>query len=92
METISDRRKGVIQIANLQNPVKAIRAKCLECSCGSSTEVQLCPVTDCALYPFRFGRNPYRTKREMTEEQKAACVARLAEAQARKHGNVSDCV
>lgn len=49
------------------SPLKAIRLKCLECSCGSSNEVKLCPVTKCALYPFREGHNPYTKKREWTE-------------------------
>ncbi len=61
------------------NPVKAIREKCIDCCCGSANEVKLCTVESCALYPFRFGKNPYRTKREMTEEQKAAARKRLAE-------------
>lgn len=26
----------------ITNPVKAIRAKCLDCCCGSSNEVELC--------------------------------------------------
>ena len=39
-------------------PVKAIRAKCLDCCCGSPSEVRLCPCTDCQLYPYRMGRNP----------------------------------
>lgn len=42
------------------SPLKAIRLKCLDCCCGSSNEVKLCPVTSCALYPFRFGKNPNR--------------------------------
>ncbi len=62
---------------NLTNPVKAIRAKCLDCSCDSAEEVRKCPVTECALYPFRFGKNPYRAKREYTEEQKAKMVAQF---------------
>jgi hypothetical protein len=41
-------------------PMKAIRAKCMDCSCGSHKEVSLCPCTDCALYPYRFGHNPAR--------------------------------
>lgn len=55
----------------ITNPVKAIRAKCLDCSCDSIEEVKNCPITSCALYPFRFGKNPYRKPREYTEEQKA---------------------
>lgn len=59
------------------NPVKAIRAFCVDCCGGSTNEVKLCPSVRCALYPFRFGRNPYRTKRELTEEQRVAAAERL---------------
>lgn len=52
-------------------PVKAIRAKCLDCYCGQYKEVELCPCSDCPLYPFRFGKNP-NIKREVTPEQLAA--------------------
>ena len=61
------------------SPLKAIRLKCLECSCGSSNEVKLCPITQCALYPFREGHNPYIAKQEWTEERKAAQRARFAQ-------------
>ena len=52
-------------------PMKAIRAKCLECSNGSANEVRLCPIPDCPLYEFRLGKNPNIKKRELTEEQRA---------------------
>ena len=39
-------------------PIKAIRAKCLDCCCGSAKEVEPCPIPDCSLYPYRFGKNP----------------------------------
>lgn len=61
------------------NPVKAIRAYCLECVCGSSEEVKRCHIEECPLYPFRFGKNPFRTKREYTEEQRRAMASRLAD-------------
>lgn len=64
----------------ITNPVKAIRAFCLECSCGSTAEVKDCRVQRCPLYPFRMGKNPYRQRREMTEEQKQALADRLREA------------
>ena len=38
--------------------MKAMRAKCLECSAGSFVEVKNCPVKKCALYPYRFGKRP----------------------------------
>lgn len=61
------------------NPVKAIRAFCIECCGNSASEVKLCPSVNCALYPFRFGKNPYRTtvKRELTEEQREELRERL---------------
>lgn len=60
-----------------KNPIKAIRAFCLECCGGSSVEVRDCTSRMCPLKPFRFGKNPYRAKREMTEEQKIAARLRL---------------
>ena len=39
-------------------PIKAIRAKCLECSNGQYSEVRACPATDCPLYAYRFGHRP----------------------------------
>lgn len=51
------------------SPLKAIRAKCLDCSCNQINEVKLCPVTNCALYPFRFGKNPFRQKKVYTEAE-----------------------
>lgn len=67
-------------MAEITNPVKAIRAYCLECSCGQTSEVKECPVIKCPLYPFRMGKNPYRQRREMSEEQKQVLADRLKEA------------
>lgn len=41
-------------------PLKAIRAKCLECCCGSASEVKQCTVDHCPLYCYRDGHNPSR--------------------------------
>lgn len=38
---------------------KAIRAKCIDCSGGQQSEVRKCVATNCALWPFRMGRNPF---------------------------------
>lgn len=57
--------------------IKAIRLKCLDCCCGSSEEVKLCPVKKCSLWVFRFGKNPNYTGRVFTEEEKAAGAERL---------------
>ena len=39
-------------------PIKAIRKKCLDCCCGSFTEVKLCTISKCPLYPYRMGHRP----------------------------------
>lgn len=68
-------------MANENNPVKRIRKYCVEvCCCGSANEVKLCPIQECPLYSFRFGKNIFRTKRELTDEQKAAMAERLKKA------------
>ena len=58
----------------MMTPMKAIRAKCLDC-CGNVNAVNQCPVPQCSLYPYRLGRNP--KKPEYTEEQRAAMRERM---------------
>ena len=41
-----------------ETPIKAIRDKCLDCTCDQPKEIRLCPVVSCALYPYRMGRRP----------------------------------
>ena len=48
-------------------PIKAIRAKCLECSNGSYKEVRLCPASECPLYAYRFGHRPKGIKEHAEE-------------------------
>jgi len=43
--------------------LKAIRNKCLECSAGQPGEVRNCHLTDCELWPLRFGRDPNPSQR-----------------------------
>ena len=74
----------------ITNPIKAIRAFCVECCGGSAHEVSLCTATECQLYEFRFGKNPYRSKREMSEEQRAAASERLRQAREKKNANQDD--
>ena len=58
----------------------AIRAKCLDCMGGSPSEVRRCEAGGCALWPFRMGTDPWREQREMSDEQRAEAVERLARA------------
>ena len=68
----------------IKSPIKAIKAKCLDCSCDSATEVKECPVESCPLFPFRFGKNPF-TKREISPEQREAMAERLRQARLAKN-------
>jgi hypothetical protein len=67
-----------------QNPLKAIREKCLDCCCGNAAEVRKCVAVDCPMWPFRMDTNPFRKKRELTPEQKRQRTERLVKAQTRR--------
>ena len=58
--------------------LKTIRQKCLDCVCFQPREVELCPSEHCALWPFRMGKDPYKTPRILS----AAQQENLAKAQA----------
>jgi len=38
--------------------MKALRAKCLDCSGGSAREAKLCVIRECPLWVYRFGKRP----------------------------------
>ena len=63
---------------DIKNPVKAIRAKCLDCCCNSKKEVELCTCEKCSLHPFRFGKNPYR--KALSDKQREANMRNLIKA------------
>lgn len=72
---------------HLHTPMKAMRRKCLDCCCGSPKEVELCPVTGCPLFAYRFGKRPGAVKRQATPAQ----IERLKKArEARLNGRISD--
>ncbi len=49
-------------------PIKAIRKKCLDCTCNQHKEIRLCPVVDCAIYPYRMGRRPNKVTLDTLNE------------------------
>lgn len=62
----------------ITSPLRAIREKCLnDCCAGLANEVKDCLCPSCALYAFRFGKNPYRKPR--SEEQKEVSRQRALE-------------
>ena len=48
-------------------PIKAIRKKCLDCTCGQVLEIRECPVIECPLYPYRMGRRPDKATTDTLE-------------------------
>ena len=48
------------------SPLKAIRAKCYDCSYFQLNEIRLCEVVNCALWPFRAGKHPWRAEARKT--------------------------
>ena len=61
------------------SPLKALRARCIDCCAGQPSEVRLCTAVACPSWPFRMGSNPWR--KEATEAQREArrkAGARLA--------------
>lgn len=52
-------------------PIKAIRAKCLDCTCGQFSEVRECRLTTCPLWEYRMGHRPKNEEREDTEDVEA---------------------
>lgn len=73
----------------VESPLKAIKEHCRECMDNLYSEIKNCPGEGkCQLWPFRLGINPYRTKRILSEEQKAKLVETLTksrEAKAKKN-------
>jgi len=41
-----------------RTPLKAIRAKCRECTCNQIVEIRECRITDCPLWEYRMGHRP----------------------------------
>lgn len=64
-------------MSEIKSPLKAIRAFCLECSGDSTAEVKSCPRSVCPLFSFRFGKNPYIKRGELTEEERQVLRERL---------------
>lgn len=60
-----------------QIPLKAIRARCLDCCCGDNSEVRKCVAVACPGWPFRMGTNPFRKKARLSETERRRRTERL---------------
>lgn len=67
------------------SPLKAIKQYCrTQCCCDDMDSWKNCQIEDCQLHPFRLGKNPFRKKRKMTDEQRKKIANRLAKAREAK--------
>ena len=78
--------------AGPHSAVQAIKRKCFDCSGASKSEVRNCGFIDCALHPFRQGRNPNRTYSPGERTRRSEHLAKLKtpEALTEKPVSISD--
>ena len=72
------------QLGHSSNSVlAAVRAKCVDCCGGQTSEVRKCPAFECPLWPLRMGSNPL-ARRNPSENQRQAMRARAEAARAKR--------
>ena len=71
-------RMGTMPKIEKPSPLRAVRAKCLDCVEGPS-DVKNCGDTDCAIRPYRFGRNPAYSEASRKEAGRRLKIRRLSE-------------
>ena len=76
------------ELPKTTSPIRAIRLKCLDCTCSSLKEVEACPIRTCPLWAFRSGKNPYR--KPVSEENKAKAAERMRKYMASKKAEAQD--
>jgi len=54
---------------NVCTPIKAIRAKCMDCTCHQLKEIRECHLTECPLWPYRMGTRPSDADRNLYERE-----------------------
>jgi hypothetical protein len=47
------------QLRHPESPIRAIRAKCVDCSGGNVAEARKCVAVNCPLWPLRMGVSPF---------------------------------
>ena len=61
-------------------PIKAIRAKCMDCTCHQPKEIRLCRIITCPLWPYRMGHRPKGQEAGQLLEEAVAPVEPIQEA------------
>jgi hypothetical protein len=63
--------------AGRHSVLMAIKGKCFDCSGASKADVRNCAFADCALHPFRRGKNPNRRYRPEERVRRAKHLAKV---------------
>ena len=77
IDTIKTEDEFNKEVSENTNVLRAIRLKCLDCSTYNINEIKECSVKNCPLYPFRLGNNPFRKKKEISEEERNKLSERM---------------
>ena len=77
IDTIKTEEEFNREVYENTNVLRAIKLKCLDCSTYNINEIKECPVKNCPLYPFRLGKNPFRKKKELSEEERNKLSERM---------------
>ena len=88
-EIISAESEMKVMSTTKSDLLKIIRRKCLDCVCYQPREIELCPTECCALWPYRMGKDPYKTPRQMSDAQKESLAKARQKAVARKLSDFS---
>lgn len=54
--------KKEVEPGKVLRPLRAIRAKCLDCCGGNTAEVRRCHIKSCPLHSYRMGHRPKTEK------------------------------
>ena len=89
INSIKTEEEFIQEVSKNKNVIRAIKLYCYSCSSYQLSEVKNCTVTNCPLFPFRNGTNPFR-KREVTDEERQRMRERLKQNKP-KHYYERDC-
>lgn len=74
-----------------RTPLGSIRRYCVDtCCAGDTVYVRLCPSKDCALHPFRMGKNPNisaETRAKRADHMKGRKEEDLKKSEKKTHSN-----
>jgi hypothetical protein len=57
------------------SPLKALRARCIDCKAGELSRVRKCDHLDCPAWPYRMGTNPWSKERSEAQQRHTRTLA-----------------